>query len=82
MPKLCNRHRKQLFGIVWEDLGGYGNAKCATVTKSTAKGQPKGQPKGAKRGPKITTWTPYERQMAAEAELLQQIWFQEASRIM
>ena len=27
VPKLCNRHRKQLFGRVWRDLGEFGNAK-------------------------------------------------------
>ena len=32
-----------------------------------------GQPKGANGCPKMSTWTPHGRQMAAEAELLQHI---------
>ena len=60
----------QGFGRIWKCQN------CVTVTKSTAKRATQatqGATKGCQKGPKITTWTQYGRQMAAEAELLQQI---------
>ena len=52
VPKLCNRHRKQLFGRVWRDLDGFGNAKSVQLSPNPPpKGNPS-DPRGSQRVPK------------------------------
>ena len=62
------------FGRIWADLGMPKVCNCYQIHRQRATQATQGAAKGANGCPKMTTWTPYGRQMAAEAELLQQIF--------